>query len=393
MKLYEYQAHALFAEHGLPSLKGFVASSAAEASDRMSADRTSADGAAASGAPSFPVVVKAQVQTGGRGKAGGIRFAENAAELEAEAARVLGLTINGLPVKKVFVTEKVSVAREMYLSVALDRKEKCPVVVFCADGGMEINEIADAHPEKIVKLHLRGETELKPFMVQYLVDKSGLAASFKAPLGALASSLLSLFFARNAMLVEVNPLAVTSSGELLCLDGKIDVDDNALYKFDDLRAARDEMEADPLILEARGWDFLYIPVREDGDIAVISNGSGMLMSSIDLISQKGYAVHSVLDLGGGATAERIKEAVRIVLSESKVRLLFVNIFGGITRCDEIAKGIAGSWDAVKSKKLVLRLEGTNKEEGAAIVRGLNPDIYLADDLVDGVERIVKEMGR
>ncbi len=382
MKLFEYNAHALFGEYGLPALKGFVASSAVEV-----------ERAAASGTLRYPLVIKAQVQTGGRGKAGGVKFADNAEQLAAEAGKILGMTINGLVVKKVFVTEKASVAREMYLSIALDRKERCPVIVFCADGGMEINDIADAHPEKIVKIHLRGETEIKPFMVQYLLDKSGLGSEFKEPMARIAAALLKLFFERNAMLVEINPLALLASGEVVCLDGKIDVDDNALYKFEDVRALRDEMETDPLILEARKWDFLYIPVREDGDIAVVSNGSGMLMSSIDLISKNGHVVHSVLDLGGGATAARIQEAVRIVLSAPSVKLLFVNIFGGITRCDEIAKGIEGSWEQVKSKKLVLRLEGTNKEDGAAIVRGLNPDIYLADDLVDGVDRIVKEMAR
>jgi succinyl-CoA synthetase beta subunit len=313
--------------------------------------------------------------------------------LEIEASRVLGMSINGLTVKKIFVTEKVDVKREMYLSVALDRKERSPVIVFCADGGMEINDIADRFPEKVVKIHLRGETEIKPFMVQYLLDKSGLDSSYKDRLTKIISSLLALFFGKNAMLVEINPLVVTTADELFCLDGKIDIDDNALYKFDDIRVVRDEMETNPLILEARKWDFLYIPVVENGDIDVISNGSGMLMSSIDLISKKGFEVHSVLDLGGGATAERIKEAVRIVLSEKKIRLLFVNIFGGITRCDEIAKGIEGSWDQVRSKKLVLRLEGTNKDAGAKIMRDLNPEIYLADDLVDGVDRIVKEMGR
>lgn len=386
----EYLVHGYFSEYRLPALKGFIADSVDEIEQKIHAPEESKDNETY--CLSYPLVIKAQVQTGNRGKAGGIQFVETYDELLKKANTILGMSIKGLIVRRVFITEKKQAKKEMYLSVALDRNEKCPVVMFCAEGGMDINEIAEEYPNKVIKLYMREEPQIKDFMVQYMIDKSGLPQAYYHQLFEVIENLYRLFIERNALLIEINPLIIDEHDQFLCLDGKMDIDDNALYKYPKLQKIRDEFEKNPFVLEARKWNFLYIPIDENANIAVISNGSGMLMSSIDQISQKGLRVFSVLDLGGGATADRIKEAIRIVLSEEKVELLFINIFGGITRCDEIVTGIKLAWPHIQNKKLVLRLEGTNKEIGISMLKELPFQPYLAEDLVEGVERIAKEMG-
>ncbi len=373
----EYKAQELFGRFGLPANRGVLVQSVEELAKTMNS-------------LTYPLVLKAQVETGGRGKAGGVRIVKNKDKLLEEADAILNLNINGFDVKKLYVVEALNFQREMYVSIIFDRAEKVPLLIFCGNGGVDINEIAEEHPEDIIRYHLMPGMGIRGYMTDYILDKSGMSRNLKESLQDILEKLYALFLEKNALLVEVNPLVLTDKGELVLLDGKITVDDNALFRHEDLLAYRDEMEDNPLILDARANRFLYIPIEDAGTIGVISNGSGMIMSSIDLISRKNLTVKCALDLGGGATAERIKEAVRIVLSNPDVKLLFINIFGGITRCDEIARGVKLAYaEADYTIPLVLRLEGTNKEAGLEIIESLPVSFQLSDDLVDGVEKIVE----
>ena len=378
MKLLEYKAHEIYRKYDLRCMEGEVANSREEL-------------VALDGKVSYPMVLKSQVQTGGRGKAGGIQFAHNSSELAEKAEFLFNLSIKGLPVEKVFAAKRVEIVREMYLSITLDRKLKQAVMIFSPEGGVDINEIAEEHPDKVVKVYLPPNDALQDFTLQYLIDKSGLEAEFHADFRDVCRKLYRIFIDYNCLLAEINPLVVDDTGHLLALDGKIDIDDNALFKFDDIRAFRDEITDNPLVLEARSFDFLYIPIQDAGSIAVISNGSGMIMSSIDLISKHGMDVTCALDLGGGATADRIKEALRIVASNIKVKTIFLNIFGGITRCDEIAKGIVGSIESMSDIWLVVRLEGTNKEKGLEILDTVRDHVTHADGLNEGVAILEKRL--
>ncbi len=378
MKLLEYQAHQLFAEFNLPARKGVVVSSVVELEDLSKTHGC------------YPSVVKAQVHTGGRGKAGGVQVVSSPSELVDKGKRIFDLTIGEYKVKQLFIYSFIEIRREMYLSIMMDRSTKQPVLVFCPDGGMEINEIAEKSPEKIVKIQILPDSGIQKSQVRYLADYSEIS-EYTDKLYELICNLYTLFCERNCQLTEINPLAITDGDDFVCLDGKIDIDDNSIHKHILFEKWRDDAETNPLILDARSWKFLYIPVSEMGNIGVISNGSGMLMSSIDLIESSGMKVSSVLDLGGGATAERIGEAIRIMTQNSQTDLLFVNIFGGITRCDEVAQGIIEAVSrGYAPRKFVLRLEGTRKEEGINIAKGLSVPVAFAENLVDGVVRI-KEM--
>ncbi len=378
MKLLEYKAHEIYRAYDLRCMEGEVANSPEEL-------------VALDGKVPYPMVLKSQVQTGGRGKAGGIQFAENSKELAEKAEFLFNLSIKGLQVEKVFAARRVEIVREMYLSITLDRKLKQAVMIFSPEGGVDINAIAEAHPDKVVKVYLPPNEALQDFTLQYIIDKSGLESEFHADFRDVCRKLYRIFIDYNCLLAEINPLVVNEDGQLLALDGKIDIDDNALFKFDDIRAFRDEITDNPLVLEARSFDFLYIPIQDAGSIAVISNGSGMIMSSIDLISKHGMDVTCALDLGGGATADRIKEALRIVASNSRVKTIFLNIFGGITRCDEIAKGIVGSIESMNDIWLVVRLEGTNKEKGLEILETVRDHVTHADGLNEGVAILEKRL--
>lgn len=376
MKLLEYQAHAVFHEYGLPSIDGLTATTVDELKE-------------IDGKLPYPVVIKAQVQTGGRGKAGGIQFAENREELLTKGEQVLTMSIKDLPVDKVFVTPKVAVKKELYLSFTMDRKAKLGIMIFSPEGGMEINEIAETTPEKVAKVLLPAGDKLDDFVIQYAADTTGLDPKLMPEFKSFCHTLHKVFVQHDCLLAEINPLVLTEDGRLMALDGKVDIDDNALEKHPEIRTMKDEMTENKLVLEARGFDFLYIPITDSGEIAIVSNGSGMIMSSIDLIAQAGMDCTCALDLGGGATADRIQEALRIVASNPKAKTIFINIFGGITRCDEIARGIQGSLPFIKDKRMVVRLEGTNKEQGLDIIRGLGSGMELVDGLYEGVDALAK----
>jgi len=376
MKLLEYKAHEVFREYELPSTEGYVASSVDEL-------------AAIDGKLFYPVVIKAQVQTGGRGKAGGVQFAENREELIAKGKAILEMKIKDLPVHKVFVVPRVEIKKEMYLSFTLDRKTKLPVMIFSPEGGVEINEIAEKNPDKLAKVILPAGEELEDFTIQYAMDKTGLDGIYADQFREVTKKLFKVFNGYDCMLAEINPLVVDGKGYLMALDGKIDVDDNSLYRHKAIEEFRDEITDNELVLDARRYDFLYIPIRDRGNIAIISNGSGMIMSSMDLISKRGMEVTCALDLGGGATSDRIKEALRIVATNERVDTIFINIFGGITRCDEIAGGVEKAMDFISKKRLVLRLEGTNKEKGLQMIRDLGGDMELVDGLYEGVDALAE----
>lgn len=361
MKLLEYQAHELFRQYGIPAASGVVVTSKQELQSK--ADDSD------SGIP-YPAVVKAQVKTGGRGKAGGVKVAETKAELLEKGNSILDLVIKKLPVRRLFITNKEQIIQELYISITLDRKFKLPVLIFSAEGGMEINDIAEKNPDKVVKIHVDPLQGIRGHMVNYILEKTGFDKKYGKDLLSLITKLYQLFIDYDCLLVEINPLIIDGSDTLRALDGKIDVDDNALMRHEDIAKLRDELTEDDLVVKARKWDFLYIPIDDAGNIGVVSNGSGMIMSTIDLISKKGDTVSCALDLGGGATADRVKEAILIVFSNPKVELLFVNIFGGITRCNEIAGGIRMALEQVEGKTVVVRMEGTNREAGVEIIESI-----------------------
>ncbi|MDR1930180.1 MAG: ADP-forming succinate--CoA ligase subunit beta [Treponema sp.] len=378
MKLLEYQAKALFDKYSVPIQRGVVIDSPEGTEERINA-----------GALRFPVVIKAQVQTGGRGKAGGVKFAESPAEAAKLCRAMLGMDIRGFKVNEVLALEKKEIKSEWYLSIMLDRYSKAPLLIFSPRGGMDIEETAGTNPEGIAKVPLDPLRGIQDYYISYVMDKTGADRQYRAQLKETAEKLYRLFFDYYAMLVEINPLAVDEQGLLCALDGKVEIDDNALPFLPDIAACRDKLQEDPQVVEARRVNFLFIPIEETGNIGVMSNGSGMLMSCIDLISQRGMKVHAALDLGGGATSDRIAEAVRIMLSRPRIDTVFICVFGGITRCDEVAGGacMAMKKAGAAGKRLILRMEGTNKERAAELVASSGLPITVAEGIPNSVEAI------
>ena len=385
MDLMEYKAKELFAAGGLPVQKfACIGETLLENGDREIVQ--------AAKEIEYPVVVKAQVMTGGRGKAGGIKFAENDAELVKCTREIIGMDIKGHIVHSVMVVGKAEVVKEFYLSIMLDRMTKCPMIIFSPLGGMEIEQVAKDTPEMIFKTPIHPFGGIMSYHTAYLAGKiksvyPEFSADLQKELGTLLQNLYALFLKNDCMLCEINPLAVCKEGDALhltALDGKVSIDDSAVKRQPWLADYIAAMPKHPLTKEAEDFNFLYIPCDESGDIAVMSNGSGMLMSCIDIITREEMTVRAVLDLGGGATADRIKEAVRIILSDKKTDHLFINIFGGITRCDEVAGGIHKAYEEGNlTKPVIIRFEGTNKAKGLEIISGI-PGVTYADSLLEGV---------
>ncbi|MDR0402767.1 MAG: ADP-forming succinate--CoA ligase subunit beta [Treponema sp.] len=380
MKLLEYQAKAVFEKYGIPIQKGVVVDAVEGIDEKIrGADLR------------FPIVIKAQVQIGGRGKAGGVKFADTPEEAAKLCGEMLGMDIRGFTAKELLVLEKKDIAKEWYLSIMLDRYSKSPLLIFSPQGGMDIEETARTNPERIAKVPIDPIRGVQDYTITYALDKTGADGQYRDKLKEVVEKLYRMFFDYYTMLVEINPLALDDQGRLVALDGKVEVDDNALPFLPDITAFRDKLQEDPQVIEARNVNFLFIPIEDEGNIAVMSNGSGMLMSCIDLISKKGMKVHAALDLGGGATAERIAEAVRIMLGRPKIDTVFICIFGGITRCDEVAKGavIAMQKNEAAGKHLILRMEGTNKEEAAKIIAESNLPITVAEGIPNSVDAIYR----
>lgn len=375
MDLMEYKVRELFARYGVPARSGVVI----EGLDRL--DEQLQDLA-------YPLVVKAQVPVGGRGKAGGIRFAENLDELRAASQQILGMTIKGHLVQKLLIVEKAEIQKEWYLSILLDRQTKSPMIIFSSIGGMDIENTARQHPEQVLKIPVDPLIGIKDYVPRYLLSRSHLAEQYLPALDSLVNRLCQLFLAVDCTLVEINPLAVLEDGQLLALDGKITVDDSALFRQPDILAYRESLPDDASVLEARRLNFLYIPCETEGNVAVISNGSGMIMSTMDLINKQGLQVGAALDLGGGATSDRIVAAIRIILGNPRIEAVFINIFGGITRCDEVAGGVALAVQNLAGGKLmIVRFEGTNKDRGLEILEPFRNQVATVDGLAEGISKL------
>lgn len=381
MDLMEYKSVELFCQYGVPAHRGVVVDSI----DEIDAIADQIE---------YPAVVKAQVQIGGRGKAGGIKFANNLEEAKARASEILGMDIKGHIVNKIMFTKKAEVDKELYISIMMDRATKCPIIIFSAKGGMDIESVAKETPDEIVKVVVNPLIGVQPFMAKYLLSKAGLDLKLAGGLFKVISAMYTMFDKHDCMLVEINPLSVNPEGEFLAIDGKVSVDDNsidiAVQRHPDIIEFRESItNEDPLVKEARQFKFLYVPCDETGDTAVMSNGSGMIMTTMDRLAAKGIKTCVGFDLGGGATAERIKDAVRIVLSNPKVNNVFINIFGGITRCDEVAGGIEMILPSLHSSKtIVIRMEGTNKDKGLEIIGRLGDNVIAVDGIDSGVDTLV-----
>ncbi|MGH7381725.1 MAG: ADP-forming succinate--CoA ligase subunit beta [Candidatus Methylomirabilales bacterium] len=381
MKIHEYQAKAILREGGVPVPAGEVADTPAAA--RAIAERLGGR-----------VVVKAQVHAGGRGKAGGIKIADDPGGAEAAARAILGMRLKtpqtppeGIEVRKVLVEEASSVARELYLSVTLDRARASHVVMASEAGGMEIEEVAARHPEKIIREWAHPALGLQDFQARRVALGIGLGGEqFKQGVG-LIRNLFRLYLAKDCSLAEINPLVVTKDGRVLALDAKLSFDDNALYRHPEVTALRDIHEEDPLDVEASKFNLNYI--RLTGNVGCMVNGAGLAMATMDIIKLAGGEPANFLDVGGGATAEQIENAFRILSSDPSVKAVFINIFGGILRCDRLAEGVIA---AVKKLGLrlpvVVRMEGTNVELGKKMLAESGLSLITAEDMADGARKAV-----
>jgi succinyl-CoA synthetase beta subunit len=382
VNVHEYQAKALFRSFGVAVPEGRLATTPAEAEQA----------ARALAAP--VVVVKAQVHAGGRGKAGGVKLAKSPAEAKQLASEILGMTLvshqtgpEGKLVRRVYVEAGCEIARELYLAILLDRAAEKLAVIASTEGGMDIEEVAARTPEKLLTVHVDPNAGLHPFQVRRVAAALGLAGEAARRLDAFLGGLYRLFVETDASLVEINPLVVTKAGELLALDGKLNFDDNALYRHADVRELRDPDEEDPRERAAKEIDLAYVGL--DGDIGCMVNGAGLAMATLDMIQVCGGRPANFLDAGGGADQEKVKEAFKLILRDEKVRAILVNIFGGIVRCDLIAEGVVAAAQELGVRvPLVVRLQGTHAAEGRAILAGSGLDITPADTLREAGERAV-----
>ena len=377
MDLHEYQGKELFRRFGIPVSDGLLATTAAEA--RAAAEEIGGT-----------VVVKAQVLIGGRGKAGGIKLAETPDEAEARASEILGMDIRGHTVGKVWIERASDIAREYYLSLTFDRSAKKPLFMFTTQGGMDIEEVAATSPDALVKLHVDPLEGCHPWHARRLVYAGGVQdPSEQKQIAAIVSKLYDAFVGLDAMLCEINPLIVTSEGEVRALDSKFTVDDNALYRHPDVAEMRDVAGADPLEVLARGKGVTY--VKLDGEVGVLGNGAGLTMSTVDVVTFVGGRPANFCDLGGGGDAQGVVDALEVITRDAQVRSIFFNIFGGITRCDEVARGILQAVEQMGLEQpIVVRLDGTNAEEGRRILGEASlPNLHAEATMLDGARRAVE----
>jgi len=372
VKIHEYQARQILARYNIPIPRGELAATPAEAR---------------SIAKSYgvPVVVKSQVLVGGRGKAGGVKLAATPDEAEVVAERILGLNIKGVTVRKLLVAEATDIAKEIYLGAVLDRTSQRVVVMASAEGGVEIEEVARTMPEKIVKVAADPFLGLADFQARQLAFGIGLPSNLVRDFVRLAKGLVQALVDTDASLAEINPLVMAKDGTLKAIDAKIVLDDNGLFWHRDLEALRDLDEEDIYEREARMNELSY--VKLDGEIGCMVNGAGLAMATMDMIKLYGSAPANFLDIGGGARAERVAAALRIILSDRHVKAVLINIFGGITRCDEVARGIVAALQQVKpSVPMVARLIGTNEEEGRRLLAEAN--MITAATLAEAAQKVV-----
>jgi succinyl-CoA synthetase beta subunit len=386
MKIHEYQGKAILARHGVPVPRGEVAFNAAEA------------GEIARRLGGAVVVVKAQIHAGGRGKGGGVKLARSAEEAEKLAAQMIGMTLvthqtgpEGRVVGRVLVEEGLQMTRELYLSLVLDRAAGKPVMMASAAGGMDIEEVAESTPEKIVKVYIEPGVGIVPFQARQIGFAIGLDGPQVNKFVKLAAALYEAFIATDATLIEINPLVVTAAGDLLALDAKMTFDDNAMYRHTDIRDLRDLGEEDPLEIEASKFSLNYIHL--DGNIGCMVNGAGLAMATMDIIKLAGGEPANFLDVGGGANAEQIRNAFKILMSDKNVKAVLINIFGGILRCDILAQGVIA---AVKELgvpvPIVIRMEGTNVDEGKRLLKESGMKLTTADSMDEAADKVVQLAG-
>jgi succinyl-CoA synthetase beta subunit len=381
MKIHEYQAKALLARYGVPVPRGEVAHTVAEA--EAAAEKIGGS-----------VVVKAQIHAGGRGKGGGVKVARNAEEARQIAEKMLGMTLithqtgpEGRVVQRLLIEETLPIERELYLGIVLDRAAGKNVFMASADGGMEIEEVAARTPERILKETIEPGMGLLPFQARKLAFGIGIPGAYA---NAAANAMMALAKANetlDASLAEINPFILTKDGKVYALDAKINLDDNAMFRHKDLADLRDLNEEDPLEVEASKFGLNYIKL--DGNVACMVNGAGLAMATMDIIKYAGGNPANFLDVGGGANADQIKNAFRILLSDKAVKAVFINIFGGILRCDTLATGVVAAARELNIKlPVVVRMEGTNVEKGREILKESGLNFTVADGMLDGAQKVV-----
>jgi succinyl-CoA synthetase beta subunit len=381
LKIHEYQAKEIFAKYGVPVPRGGVASTPAEAKKIA----TELGGA---------VVIKAQVYAGGRGKAGGVKVVQNPDEAEQAAQKMIGMrlvthqtTAEGVPVYKVLVEEAMPIARELYLSIVIDSARRMPVIMASEAGGMDIEQVAAKTPEKILKVYVDPAIGFQQFMGRRLAYDLNLAPEMIKPAAQLIEGLYRLFKEKDASLAEINPLVVTKDNRILALDGKLNLDDNSKFRHKDYPAMRDPSQENPLDLKAAEYGISYIKL--DGNIGCMVNGAGLAMATMDIIKQTGGAAANFLDVGGGASDEQVINALTLMLSDPAVKAVLVNVFGGILRCDIIARGMI---EVSKRQKItapiVVRMRGTNRDEGLKLLSESGLPVIMAKDLKDAAEKVV-----
>lgn len=372
MDLFEYQGKRLFARHSIPVLPGFLASNV---EDAISGVETTG----------YPVVIKAQVQVGGRGKAGGIKVAKSASEVRAHTAAILGMTIHGHLVQQVWIEKAMNIAKEYYASFTVDRHARTYLGMLSAKGGMDIEQVAHEDPDAIVQLSINPLDGLDKKTCANWVDQAHLDPGAKQELVSCLLRLYECFVKSDTDLVEINPLVVTSNGQVFALDAKVSLDDNAAYRHPDWEEFRVRQPQDSREQLAHEKGLQYIGL--DGSIGIIANGAGLAMSTLDVVKQVGGTAANFLDIGGGANADTVTNALMVINSDPNVKAIFINIFGGITRCDEVANGIVEALNRITSSApLVVRLDGTNAEQGRAILTTLQQkQLIIAPTMLQGAQ--------
>ncbi len=374
----EYQGKELFRRVGIPVSDGRLATTPEEA--RRAAEEIGG-----------PVVVKAQVLTGGRGKAGGVKLADDPEDAEAKANDILGLDINGHVVRKLWIESASDIAKEYYLSITFDRGAKKPLFMFTTQGGMEIEQVAEESPEALIRLHVDPSEGFQPWVARRLIYGGGVEdAGEQKQIAAIVEKLYAAFTQFDAMLCEINPLIVTPDGEVKALDSKFTVDDNSLYAHPDIAEMRDNAAADPLETFAREKGVTY--VKLDGEVGICGNGAGLSMSTVDVVAHVGGRPANFCDLGGGGNAEGVVDALEVITRDPQVKSIFFNIFGGITRCDEVARGILEALDRLDMSRypIVVRLDGTNSAEGRQILADAGKsNIHPEATMLDGARKAVE----
>jgi succinyl-CoA synthetase beta subunit len=376
MDLLEYQGKQLFAKHGVPVPDGKPASTVEEA-------------VSAGEELGYPVVVKAQVLIGGRGKAGGVKLAKDRAELEEHAAAILGMDIKGLTVHELYIEKASEIDEEYYAAILLDRTARKPMAMLSRKGGMDIEAVADEDPSAIAIEHIDPLLGFRDFYGRKLAFEAQIADDVVAPVGAMLGKLYEAFVGEDAVLVEVNPLLITKDRQVVALDSKVTIDDNALFRHSGTAEMRNPSAEDPQEQMAHERGLTY--VKLDGNIGILGNGAGLVMSTLDVVAQAGGSPANFLDAGGGSKAEAIVDAVEVILSNDKVKAVLFNIFGGITRCDEVANGLVTAFQQLKpSVPFVVRLDGTNDEEGRRILADADlPNVFIEETMLGAADRVVE----